>query len=122
MTPGTRIESLAEINIRPAGSWHRRSELGVNHPVADGKQCAEKPAEYCLGTAHRGKNHADGNKWADANHLQHIHGGGLHQTHAANKFFRSFREFGGEEGCRVFGQIRCPDKRCIEYRAGTIAA
>src|SRR6266481_5530949 len=108
MTPGARVKSLAEINIRPAGSGHRRSELSVNHPITDGKQRTEKPTEYRLGTAHRGKDHADGNKGADANHLQHIHGGGLHQTHAANKFFRSSRDFGGEEGCRAFGQIRCP--------------
>ncbi len=122
MTPAAWVKGFAEINIRSAGSRHRRAQFGVNHPIANGKQRAEKPAEHSLRPAHCREDHTDGDEGTDANHPEHVDSDGLQQAHAANEFFGGSCDLGGKTRRDVFGQSRRPGKKRIEYRGWTITA
>ena len=123
MTPAAWVKGFAEINIRSAGSRHRRAQFGVNHPIANGKQRAEKPAEHSLRPAHCREDHTDGDEWdRRQSSPSMLTATDCSEAHAANKFFGGSCDLGGKTRRDVFGQSRRPGKKRIEYRGWTITA
>src|SRR3954469_5957340 len=70
---------------------HAGRELGNNKAVADGKECAENPAEHGLGPAHSADDKRQSDEWPYSHHVKHVEQDGSAQTHGADQLAFCFR-------------------------------
>jgi hypothetical protein len=71
-SPGSVLESFAQVDVRPAGSRHRGAQFGPDQSVCHGEDRADQPAKHGLRTTHRCHHGRDGDERSDAAHLRHV--------------------------------------------------
>ncbi len=79
-----------QITIRTARARHGRTQLSPHHAVAHGEHGAENPAQHGLRARHGADDQRNGNKRADADHVNHVQRSRTQKSDISLKF-RLFR-------------------------------
>ena len=64
-------------------SWQRRDHLALHHAVAHDDDERDDPAKHRLGSAERRHQQRDRDERPDADHVDHVEGGGLEKAEPA---------------------------------------
>lgn len=83
--PALALEGFAKIDIGAAGARHGSAQFGVDQSVAHGENRAQNPAQHRLRAAHVRNDRAQRDERPNADHVEHVGGGGLQQSHASHE-------------------------------------